>query len=139
MVHLSLLERVGLGGSFNRLLWELICIVSHLLASEALNLTDVSFSRLTSIATTTMVALVSTLVVLIIIIVMAAVVLVVMVTVVVVVVVVLPMLVESITSTTIIMGTFVRRSRAVLIKVMLPLPALNLFHIVLQDGGLVTK
>src|SRR4051812_23918643 len=111
----------------------------HLLTLETLNLSEIFLYRLTSITTSTVVALVSTLVVLILVIIMTAMKLVVMMTVVVVVVVVFPMLVESRTSTIIIMGNFVRRTRAMLIKVMLPLPALNLFHLVFQDGGLVTK
>src|SRR3954463_1948139 len=65
VVHLSLLERVGLVGSFNFIFWAFICIVPSFLAFEALNLTDVSFCRLTSIVISTVVALVSTLVVLI--------------------------------------------------------------------------
>ena len=69
---------------------------------------------------------------------MTTIVLVVMVTVVVVVLVELPMLVGSRTPTIIIMGTLVRRSRAVLVRVF-PLPAFNLFHLALQDGSLVTK
>src|SRR3954470_3848558 len=81
VVHLSLLKRVGLVGSFNFLFWAFIFIVPSLLAFEALTLTDVSFCRLTSIAIPTVVVLVSTLVILIYIIVMATVVLVVMVTV----------------------------------------------------------
>ena len=86
-----------------------------------------------------MVALVSTLVVLILVIIMTAMVLVVMMTVVVVVVVVLSMFVGSRIPTIIVMGTLVRRSRAVLIKAILPLPSLNLFYLVFQDGSLVTK
>ena len=113
----------------------------HLLALEAFNLTNVLLDRLASTATSTsiMVALISTLVILVLIIVMTTMMLVVMVTVVVVVVVVFPMFVESKTSTIIMMGTFVRLSRAVLIKAMFPLSALNLFHLVFQDGILVTK
>src|SRR3954462_10690624 len=75
VVHLSLLERVGLVGSFNFLLWAFICIMPSFLAFEALNLTDISFRRLPPIAVPTVVAPVSTLVVLILIIIMAAVVL----------------------------------------------------------------
>src|SRR3954468_14274336 len=89
VVHLSLLERVGLGGSFNLLFWALICIVSHLLTLETFNLTEIFLYRLTS--TSTVVALVSTLVILILVIVMTVMMLVVMVMVVAVVVVVLPM------------------------------------------------
>src|SRR4051812_7270042 len=113
VVHLSLLERVGLVGSFNFLLWAFICIVTNFLAFEALNLTDVSFCRLTPITITisSVVALVSTLVVLVLVIIMTVMMLVVMVIVMVVVVVILPMLVESRTSTIIIMGTLVRQSR----------------------------
>src|SRR3954471_8933382 len=70
VVHLSLLKRVGLVGSFNFLFWAFICIVPSFLAFEALNLTDVSFCRLTPITTTTVVFLVSSLVVLILFIVM---------------------------------------------------------------------
>ena len=96
VVYLSLLERVGIDRSFNFLFGELICIVSHLLAFEAFNLTDVSLNRLTSTSTsiTTVVALMSTLVVLVLVIVMTAMMLVVM-TVVVVVLVEFPMLVGS--------------------------------------------
>ena len=96
VVHLTFLERIGLDRSFNFLFGPLICIVSHLLAFEALNLTDVPFSRLTSTSTTipTVVALMSTLVVLVLVIVMTAVMLVVM-TVVVVVLVEFPMLMGS--------------------------------------------
>src|SRR3954464_9752381 len=78
VVHLSFLERIGLDRSFNFLFGALIGIVSHLLAFEALNLTDVSFSRLISTTISTVVALMSTLVVLILVIVMTAVMLVVM-------------------------------------------------------------
>src|SRR3954468_23189974 len=96
VVYLSLLERVGLVGSFNLLLWEFICIMPHLLAFEAFNLTDVSLNRLTCTSTTitTVVALMSTLVVLVLVVVMTTVMLVVM-TVVVVVLVEFPMLVGS--------------------------------------------
>src|SRR3954471_21643936 len=96
VVHLSFLERIVLDRSFNFLFRALICIVPHLLAFEAFNLTDVSLSRLTSTSTTitTMVALMSTLVVLILVIVMTAMMLVVM-TVVGVVLVKFPMLVGS--------------------------------------------
>src|SRR4051812_16827516 len=110
VVHLSLMERVGLVGSISLLFWAFICIVPSFLALEALNLTDVPFCRLTSIAIPTVVAFVSTLVVLISMIVMAAVVLVVMVTITVVVAVILPMLVGPRTSTIITMGMLVRRS-----------------------------
>src|SRR4051812_40615370 len=139
VVHLSLLERVGLGGSFNLLLWALICIVSHLLTLETLNLTDISLCRLTSASTSIVVTLVSTLVVLVLVIIMTTVMLVVMMAVVAVVVVVLSMFVGSRTPTIIMMGTLVRRSRVVLIIAVLPLSSFNLFHLVLQDGSLVTK
>src|SRR3954463_11423059 len=82
VVHLSLLERVGLVGSFNFLFWALISIVPHLLTLEALNLTEIFLYRLTPITTSTVVALVSTLVVLILVIIVTAMVLVVMMTVV---------------------------------------------------------
>src|SRR3954470_22027799 len=97
MVHLSLLKRVGLVGSFNFLFWAFICIMPHLLALETLNLTDILLDRLASTATstTTVVALISTLVVLVVVIVMTTVMLVVMMTVVVVVLVECPMLVGS--------------------------------------------
>src|SRR3954469_16577293 len=67
VVHLSLLERVGFVGSFNFLFWAFICIMPHLLALEAFNLTYIFLDRLASTSTsiTTMVALVSTLVVLV--------------------------------------------------------------------------
>src|SRR3954465_11637446 len=67
VVHLSLLEGIGLVGTFNFLFWALISIVPHLITLEALNLTDISLCRLTStsISTSTVVALVSALVVLI--------------------------------------------------------------------------
>src|SRR3954462_5664337 len=96
VVHLSFLERIGLDRSFNFLFGALICIVSHLLAFEAFNLTDVSLNRLTSTSTTitTVVALMSTLVVLVLVIVMTTVMSVVM-TVVVVVLVEFPMLVGT--------------------------------------------
>ena len=86
-----------------------------------------------------MVTLVSTLVVLILVTIMTTVMLVVMMAVVAVVVVVLSMFVGSRTPTIIMMGMLVRRSRVVLIKAMFPLSTLNLFHLVLQDGSLVTK
>src|SRR5215216_1209731 len=115
VVHLSLLERVGLVGSFNFLFWEFICIIPHLLALETFNLTKILLDRLASTTTSTsiVVALISTLVILVLVIVITTVVLVVMMTVVVVVVVlvVLPMLVGSRIPTIIIMGTLVRRSR----------------------------
>src|SRR3954469_4885095 len=65
VVYLSLLERVGLVRSFNFLFWAFICIIPHLLAFEAINLTDVSLNRLTSTSTsiTTVVDVMSTLVV----------------------------------------------------------------------------
>ena len=96
VVHLSLLKRVGLVGSFNFLFWAFICIMPHLLAFKALNLTNVLLDRLASTATsiTNVVALISTLVVLVLVIVMNAMMLVVM-TVVVVVLVEFPMLVGS--------------------------------------------
>src|SRR4051812_20642116 len=96
VVHLSFLERIGLDRSFNFLFRALICIVSHLLAFEAFNPTDVSLSRLTSTSTsiTTVVALMSTFVVLVHVIVMTAMMLVVM-PVVVVVLVEFPMIVGS--------------------------------------------
>src|SRR3954466_10524663 len=116
VVHLSLLKRVGLVGSFNFLFWAFICIMPHLLALEAFNLTKILLDRLVSTTTSTsiVVALISTLVILIFVIVMTTVVLVVMITVVVVVLVELPMLVGSRTPTIIIIGMLVRRSRAVL-------------------------
>src|SRR3954463_2973218 len=140
VVHLSLLERVGLVGSFNFIFWAFICIMPHLLALETFNLTKILLDRLASTTTPTsiVVALISTLVILVLVIVMTTVVLVVMMTVVVVVFVVFSMLVGSKIPTIIIMGTLVRRSRAVLARV-LPLPAFNLFHLALQDGSLVTK
>src|SRR5215216_1725799 len=125
VVHLSLLERVGLVGSFNFLFWEFICIIPHLLALETFNLTKILLDRLASTTTSTsiVVAHISTLVILVLIIVMT--------TVVVVVLVVLPMLVGSRIPTIIIMGTLVRRSRAVLVRV-LPFSAFNLFHFAFQ-------
>ena len=113
----------------------------QLLTLETFNLTDIYLCRLTatSTSTSTVVTLVSTLVVLILVTIMTTVMLVVMMAVVAVVVVVLSMLVVSRTPTIILMGMLVGRSRVVLIKIMLPLPALNLFHLVFQDGGLVTK
>src|SRR3954469_21234117 len=141
VVHLSLLERVGLVGTFNLIFWALICIMPHLLTLEAFNLTEILLDRLASTTTSTsiVVALVSTLVVLVLVIIMTTVMLVVMMAVVAMVVVVLSMFVGSRTPTIIMMGTLVRRSRAVLIKVVLPLSTLNLFHLVFQDGSLVTK
>src|SRR3954470_3598330 len=140
VVHLSLLERVGLVGSFNFLFWAFICIMPHLLALEKFNLTKILLDRLASTTTSTsiVVVLVPTLVILVLVIVMTTVMLVVMLTVVVVVFVVLSMLVGSRTPTIIIMGTLVRRSRAVLVRVF-PFPTFNLFHLALQDGSLVTK
>src|SRR3954462_10641421 len=41
VVHLSLLEGIGLVGTFNFLFWALISIVSHLLTLEAFNLTEI--------------------------------------------------------------------------------------------------
>src|SRR3954471_17409450 len=80
VVNLSFLKRIGLVRSFNFLLRALISIMPQLLAFEALNLTDVLSSRLTSTSTIipTVVALMSTLVVLILVIVMTAVMLAVM-------------------------------------------------------------
>src|SRR4051812_38653402 len=97
VVHLSLLERVGLVGTFNFLFWALISIVTHLLTLEAFNLTEIFLVRLTSTTTSTsiVVALVSTLVVLILVVIMTSVMLVVMMTVVAVVVIVLSMFVVS--------------------------------------------
>src|SRR5215216_548921 len=94
VVHLSLLERVELVGSFNFLFWEFICIIPHLLALEAFNLTKILLDRLASTTTSTsiVVVLVPTLVILVLVIVMTTVMLVVMMTVVFVVAVVLPML-----------------------------------------------
>src|SRR3954462_8318649 len=96
VVNLPFLKWVGLVGSFSFLFWAFICIMPHLLAFEAFNLTDVSLNRLTSTSTsiTTVVALMSTLVVLVLVIVMTTVMLVVI-TVVVVVLVEFPMLVGS--------------------------------------------
>src|SRR3954471_19430157 len=72
VVHLSLLEGIGLVGTFNFLFWALISIVPHLLTLEAFNLTEIFLYRLTSnsTSTSTVVALVSTLVVLILVITM---------------------------------------------------------------------
>src|SRR3954470_20201336 len=97
VVHLSLLKRVGLVGSFNFLFWAFICIMPHLLAFETLNLTKILLDRLASTTTSisTVVALISTLVILVLIIVMTTIVLVVMITVVVVVLVEFRMLVGS--------------------------------------------
>src|SRR4051812_30364935 len=136
VVHLSLLKRVGLVGSFHFLFWAFICIMPHLLALETLNLTKILLDRLAF--TSIVVALISTLVILVLVIVMTTVVLVVMMKVVVVVLVVLPMLVGSRIPTVIIMGTLVRRSRVVLVRV-LPLLAFNLFYFALQNSSLVTK
>src|SRR3954470_14061347 len=140
VVHLPLLERVGLVGSFNFLFWAFICIMPHLFALETFNLTKILLDRLASTTTSTsiVVVLVPTLVILVLIIVMTTVMLVVMMTVVLVMVVVLSMLVGSRIPTIIIMGTLVRRSRAVLVG-MLPLPAFNLFHLAFQNGSLATK
>src|SRR3954468_6800285 len=106
VVHLSLLKRVGLVGSFNFLFWAFICIMPHLFALEAFNLTEILLDRLASTTTSTsiVVALVSTHVVFVLVIIMTTVVLVVMMSVVVVVAVVLSMLVGSGTPTIIIMG-----------------------------------
>src|SRR5215216_1285838 len=140
VVHLSLLKRFGLVGSFNFLFWAFICIIPHPLALETFNLTKILLDRLASTATSIsiVVALISTLVILVLIVVMTTIVLVVMITVVVVVLVELPMLVGSRTPTVIIMGMLVRRSRAVLVRV-LSLPAFHLFHLALQNSSLVTK
>src|SRR3954462_15601753 len=139
VVHLSILEGIGLVGTINFIFSALISIVPHLLTLEAFNLTEIFLYMLTSTSTSTVVALVSTLVFLILIIIMTAVMLVIMMTVVAVVVIVLSMFVGSRTPTIIMMGTLVRRSRAVLVKVVLPLSSFGLFHLVLQDGNLVTK
>src|SRR3954463_7857476 len=94
VVNLPFLKSVGLVGSFNFLFWAFICIMPHLLALEAFNLTNVLLDRLSSTATSIsiVVALISTLVVLILVIVMTTVMLVVMT---VVVLVEFPMLVGS--------------------------------------------
>src|SRR3954469_5223513 len=63
VVHLSLLERVGLVVSFNFLFWAFICIMPHLIALKTLNLTNILLDRLASTATYTVVALISTLVI----------------------------------------------------------------------------
>src|SRR3954467_13060353 len=141
VVHLSLLKRVGLIGSLNFLFWAFICIMPHLLALETFNLTKILLDRLASTTTSTsiVVVLVPTLVILVLVIFMTTVMFVVMMTVVVVVFVVLTMLAGSRIPTIIIMGTLVRRSRAVLVRVVFPLSAFNLFHLALQDGSLVTK
>src|SRR3954464_13418575 len=96
VVHLSLLKRVGLVGSFSFLFWAFISIMPQFLAFEAFNLTNVLLDRLASTSTSisTVVALISTLVVLVLVIVMTTVMLVVM-TVVVAVLVEFPMLVGS--------------------------------------------
>src|SRR3954471_1687616 len=80
VVNLPFLKRVGLVGSFNFLLWAFICIMPHLLALEAFNLTNVLLDRLASTATstTTVVALISTLMVLVLVIFMSTMMLVVM-------------------------------------------------------------
>src|SRR3954468_10014958 len=101
VVHLSLLKRVRLVGSFNFLFWAFICIMPHLLALETFNLTKIFLDRLASTTTSTttstsiVVALISTLVILVLVIVMTTVMLVVMMMVVVVVLVEFPMLVGS--------------------------------------------
>src|SRR3954464_10980823 len=95
VVHLSLLKRVGLVGSFNFLFWAFICIMPYLPALETFNLTKILLDRLASTTTSIVVALVSTLVIIVLVIVMTTVMLVVMMTVVVVVAVVLSMLVGS--------------------------------------------
>src|SRR3954467_1035589 len=53
VVHLSLLKRVSLVGSFNFLFRAFICIMPHLLALETLNLTNILLDRLASTATPT--------------------------------------------------------------------------------------
>src|SRR4051812_36342481 len=75
VVHLSLLKRVRLVGSFNFLFWVFICIMPHLLALETLNLTKILLNRLASTATSTstVVALISTLVILVLVTVMTTV------------------------------------------------------------------
>src|SRR3954464_11995269 len=83
VVHLSLLKRVGLVGSFNFIFWAFICIMPHILALETLNLTKILLDRLAATSTATVVSLVSTLVILVLVIVMTTVMLVVMMTVVV--------------------------------------------------------
>src|SRR3954463_13902253 len=95
VVNLPFLKRVGLVGSFNFLFWAFISIMPQLLALKTLNLTNILLDRLTSTATSTVVALISTLVVLVLFIVMTTMMLVVMMTVVVVVLVEFPMLVGS--------------------------------------------
>src|SRR3954469_6548251 len=136
VVHLPLLERVGLVGSFNFLFWAFICIMPHLLTLETFNLTKILLDRLASTATSTstsiVVALISTLVIFVLVIVMTTVVLVVMMTVVVVVLVILSVLVGSKIPTIIIMEMLVRRSQAVFVRV-LPLPTFNLFYFGLQN------
>src|SRR3954470_19148177 len=93
VVNLPFLKRVGLVGSFSFLFWEFISIMPRLLALETLNLTNVLLDRLTSTATSTVVALISTHVVLVLVIVMTTMMLVVMMAVVV--LVEFPMLVGS--------------------------------------------
>src|SRR3954466_4982503 len=73
VVHLSLLKRVGLVGSFKFIFWAFICIMPHLLALETLNLTNILLDRRASTATSTMVALISTLVIFVLVIVMTTV------------------------------------------------------------------
>src|SRR3954469_25252230 len=63
VVHLSLLERVGLVGSFNFLFWAFIGIMSHLLALETFNLTKILLDRLASTTTSIVVVLVPPLVI----------------------------------------------------------------------------
>src|SRR3954469_19311748 len=91
VVHLSLLKRVGLVGTFNFLFWAFICIMPHLLALETFNLTKVLLNRLASTTTSIVVAFISTLVILVLVVFMTTVMLVVMMTVVVVVVIVFSM------------------------------------------------
>src|SRR3954462_8427616 len=112
----------------------------HILALKTFNLTKILLDRLASTTTSTsiVVVLVPTLVILVLVIVMTTIMLVVMMTVVVLVFVVLSMLVGSRIPNIIIMGTLVRRSRAVLVRV-LPLRTFNLFHLALQNSSLVTK
>src|SRR3954462_14768478 len=66
VVHLSILEGIGLVGTINFIFSALISIVPHLLTLEAFNLTEIFLYRLTSTSTSTstVVALVSSLLVL---------------------------------------------------------------------------
>src|SRR3954464_3545641 len=72
VVHLSLLKRVGLVGSFHFIFWAFICIMPHILALETFNLTKILLDRLasTDTSTSTVVGLISTLVILVLIVVM---------------------------------------------------------------------